>query len=92
MKQGAEPEKLQRSSIETRSLPALARCFPRSFTFYVADPISSIVSRLLPQRSTATSRLCRPCRSSRSLHCGMWKVECGVERKLGRRSRSRGNV
>jgi hypothetical protein len=29
-------------SIETRSLPTLARCFPRSFTFYVADPVSSI--------------------------------------------------
>jgi hypothetical protein len=27
---------------ETRSLPALARCFPRSFTFYVADPINFI--------------------------------------------------
>ena len=25
-------------SIETRSLPALARCFPRSFSFYVAFP------------------------------------------------------
>jgi hypothetical protein len=25
-------------SIETRSLPTLARCHPRSFTFYVADP------------------------------------------------------
>ena len=24
--------------IETRSLPALARCYPRSFTFYVGDP------------------------------------------------------
>src|SRR6266567_3910044 len=29
-------------SIETRSLPTLARCFPRSFTFYVAHPIRSI--------------------------------------------------
>ena len=28
--------------IETRSLPALARSYPRHFTFYVADPISSI--------------------------------------------------
>ena len=26
------------SCFETCSLPALARCFPRSFTFYVADP------------------------------------------------------
>jgi hypothetical protein len=30
------------SSIETRSLPTLARRYPRGFTFYVADPISSI--------------------------------------------------
>jgi hypothetical protein len=30
------------STIETRSLPALAHCFPRSFTFYVAHPIRSI--------------------------------------------------
>jgi hypothetical protein len=29
-------------SIETRSSPALARSFPRSFAFYVADPTSSI--------------------------------------------------
>src|SRR5436305_127601 len=28
--------------IETHSLPALARCYPRSFTFYVAYPIHSI--------------------------------------------------
>src|SRR6266487_602367 len=32
-------------SIETRSLPTLARCFPRSFTFYVAHPIRSIRKR-----------------------------------------------
>jgi hypothetical protein len=31
-----------RVPIETRSLPALARSYPRHFTFYVADPISSI--------------------------------------------------
>ena len=35
-----------REDIETRSLPALTRSFPRHFTFYVADPISSILSRL----------------------------------------------
>ena len=32
------------SAIETRLLPALARSYPRHFTFYVADPISSIAS------------------------------------------------
>ena len=29
-------------AIETRSLPALTRSHPRRFTFYVADPLSSI--------------------------------------------------
>ena len=47
------------------------RAMPDRDVFYVAHPIRSIVSRLLPQRSTATSRLYRPCRSSCSLHCGM---------------------
>ena len=45
------------------------RPLPRGFTGHVAHPIRSIVSRLRPQHSTATSRLCRPCRSSHSLHC-----------------------
>jgi len=52
----------------------LARC-PRSLAATLAAlpsmsriPIRSIVSRLLQQRLTATSRLYRPCRSSRSLH------------------------
>jgi len=30
--------------VETRSLPALARCYPRSFTFYVAHPTRSILT------------------------------------------------
>ncbi len=30
---------------ETHSLPALARCFPRSFAFYVAHPVRSIRRR-----------------------------------------------
>jgi hypothetical protein len=37
-----------RQEFETRSLPTLARRYPRSFTFYVADPISSIETRSLP--------------------------------------------
>jgi hypothetical protein len=37
-----------RHEFETRSLPALARGYPRRFTFYVADPISSIETRSLP--------------------------------------------
>ena len=44
------------------------RAMPDRDVLYVAHPIRSIVSRLLPQRSTATSRLYRPCRSSHSLH------------------------
>jgi len=32
------------SEIETRSLPAFTRSYPRHFTFYVADPIRSIHS------------------------------------------------
>jgi hypothetical protein len=38
---------LNSDSIETRSFPALARCFPRSFAFYVADPVSSIRERVV---------------------------------------------
>jgi hypothetical protein len=29
--------------IETRSAPALARCYPRSFTFYIGNPFPSFV-------------------------------------------------
>ena len=36
------PGSRSRGAIETRSLPTLTRCFPRSFTFYVAFPIRSI--------------------------------------------------
>jgi hypothetical protein len=32
-------------SIEIRSLPALAHCFPRSFTFYVAHPARSVLRK-----------------------------------------------
>ena len=32
--------------IETRSLPTLTRSYPRRFTFYVAEPVSSILSSL----------------------------------------------
>jgi Domain of unknown function (DUF3387) len=31
--------------IEIRSLPALTHCFPRSFTFHVAQPIRSILRK-----------------------------------------------
>ena len=34
--------------IETLSLPALARSYPRHFTFYVARPARSIETRSLP--------------------------------------------
>jgi hypothetical protein len=32
--------------VETHSLPSLARRYPRDFTFYVADPLSSICDSL----------------------------------------------
>ena len=35
---------MKTSRVETRSLPALARCYPRSFTFYVAPPVRSILT------------------------------------------------
>jgi hypothetical protein len=38
-------------SIETRSLPTLTRSYPRRFTFYVADPISSIKRGRCKKRS-----------------------------------------
>jgi len=43
------------SPFETRSFPSLPRCFPRSFTFYVAHPVRSIPAfprrkRLRPTR------------------------------------------
>src|SRR5439155_24334184 len=40
-------------SIETRSLPALTRSYPRPFTFYVAHPIRSIPVFLSTQRHPA---------------------------------------
>jgi hypothetical protein len=36
-------------STETYSLPALARCYPHSFTFYVANPIRSILNFVISQ-------------------------------------------
>jgi putative endonuclease len=41
---------------ETRSFPTPPRCFPRSFTFYVAHPVRSILARSiapLPQTLSA---------------------------------------
>jgi hypothetical protein len=45
-----------RHEFETRSLPTLARRYPRSFTFYVADPISSIETPSLPRLLAGTRR------------------------------------
>ena len=42
-----ESEVGETAPIETRSLPALARCFPRSSTFYVADPSAPFANLLL---------------------------------------------
>jgi hypothetical protein len=38
---------IPRSSIETRSAPALTRRYPRSFTFYLGIPGSSILFLLI---------------------------------------------
>jgi hypothetical protein len=35
--------------IETRSAPALTRCYPRSFTFYVGNPFPQFVVKELRQ-------------------------------------------
>src|SRR5262245_24308208 len=45
------PHDLTDVTIETRSLPTLARCYPRSFTFYVAHPIRSIQRTALAKPS-----------------------------------------
>ena len=37
--------------IETRSAPALTRCYPRSFTFYVRNPFPRFVVNELPWAS-----------------------------------------
>ncbi len=41
---------------ETRSLLTFARSYPRSFTFYVANPIRSIETHSLPTRSRSYPR------------------------------------
>lgn len=60
---------------ETRSFPNSLVAYPGDFTFYVVRPRHSVVSRLLPQRLTATSRLYRPYRSTLSLHYGIGTPE-----------------
>ena len=52
------------STIETRSLPALARSYPPRFTFYAAHPVRSIqlcrVSRRLNVKSEDRPQSCNP--------------------------------
>jgi len=55
--------------IETRSAPALLGATHRAFTFYLADPISSIETRLFPNSLAATSRLYLLSRRSHQLDC-----------------------
>ena len=52
-------------SIETRSLPALSRHYPRGFTFMSLIPARSIELAHLPFARRYPSRPLRPCRSSR---------------------------
>ena len=42
-------------SFETRSLPTLAHCFPRNFTFYVPHPIRSIREQAAQRPTSATA-------------------------------------
>ena len=69
------PRGVARHVVDSRSPDPLGRiptdqCSPSGgFPARRIHPIRSIVSRLRPQRSTATSQLYRPCRSSHSLHC-----------------------
>src|SRR4029077_17396950 len=44
----------QNGGFETHSLPTLTRSYPRRFSFYVADPLSSIETPSLP----APARCC----------------------------------
>ena len=65
------------STIETRSLPTLARCYPRSFTFYVAHPVRSIQTLLTSSFLLLTLRGAR--HEDLSHHGRGW----GVGRGLG---------
>jgi hypothetical protein len=40
------PPRPSARSVETRSLPTLTRSCPRRFTFYVAEPVSSILDAI----------------------------------------------
>jgi hypothetical protein len=54
-----EPERCstkQNGCFETHSLPTLTRSSPRRFTFYVADPLSSIETRSFPNSLVAYPR------------------------------------
>jgi len=56
-------------SIEIRSLPTLAHCFPRSFTFYVAHPARSILSdQFLAEVRGPQERQKFECRRKKLLH------------------------
>src|SRR5205814_7193009 len=57
-----------RAAFETRSFPTLPRCFPRSFTFYVAHPVRSIPARPITSRPQfAMARTPSPAREARAL-------------------------
>ena len=47
--------------IETRSLPALARCYPCSFTFYVADPSAPFFESTVTRRTFKTKQQTLSC-------------------------------
>src|SRR4029077_5537154 len=71
------------SSIETRSLPPLAPCFPRSFTFYVADPISSIRRGECKKRSNPDKMLRARVREESDLRSIMKELINAIVQKTG---------
>ena len=60
--------------LKLASAPRLARCCPRSFTFYVANPIRSILRELRVRRKTIAQRAWLLPPVSRS--CGKWPAIC----------------
>src|SRR5882724_3933686 len=79
--------KAERGLIETRSLPALARCFPPSFTFYVADPVSSIRGSAAPAQSGAANH---PAFCISAAPAALDRYPCGFTGHVAHPSRSIG--
>ena len=64
--------------IETRSLPALTRSYPRHFTFYVAYPISSIFPSLARRSCLLRRFILRSLATENGSSCEGWINEGGL--------------